>query len=102
MNTVLNSPAEPVLPPANDIHITFDNSQEVGFSSGRIQEGAKVAMRICTATTYIEPQPPTNLQQSDTVFNDRCLIDQSDIAAKLNTLEEEVMREFSDLSLFFN
>ncbi len=50
-------------------------------------------MSICTATTYIEPQPPTNLQQSDAFLNDRWVIDQSDIVAKLKTLEEGALSE---------
>ncbi len=81
MNIILNSPTEPDLHPANDIHITFNNIQKVSFSSGRIKEGSRVPMTICTATTYIEPQPPTNLQQSDAFLNDRWVTDQSDIVA---------------------
>ncbi len=94
VNTILNQPSEPVPPPTHDIHVTFDNNQKVGFSSGRIREGSTVPFSICTSMTYIEPQPPTAVQQNSDFTNDKWLNDITHITARLKTLEEEAMQEF--------
>ncbi len=100
VNVILNQPAEPVLTPANDFHIKFENNQKVGFTSGRIREGSTIPMSICTSTTYLEPQSATNLQQNDTFTNDKWLIDQSDLSSKLQTLEEAT-GEFQNYDCLF-
>lgn len=94
VNSILNQPCAQVDPPDNDIHVTFDNNQKVGFSSGRIREGSKVPVSICTATTFIEPQPPTNLQQKDDFTNDKWLSDKNNIGIKVKAIEDEAMAEF--------
>ena len=64
INHVLNTPSPAPKPPDQDVHVTFDNNQKVGFASGRIREGSTVPMSICTAVTYIFPTPASNLQQT--------------------------------------
>ena len=48
VKNILNQPSEEIFCPAGDVVTTFDNSQKVGRSSGRIHEGAKVPVSICT------------------------------------------------------
>ena len=69
--TVSNLISEPVPPldcPKEDQFITIDTIQKVGIHSGRIREGSKVPLSICTSLYHIVPQPKTILQY-DNSFN---------------------------------
>ncbi len=54
MNTILNQLPEPVKPPTNDIHVTFNNNKK--------GEGPTVVLSICTSLACFEP--PTTVQQN--------------------------------------
>ena len=62
--TLSNVICEPVPPlcPEEDQFSTTDINQNVGVHSGRIKEGSKVPLSICTSMCHIVPQPKTFLQ----------------------------------------
>ena len=65
VSKILSVPVRAPECPPGDVHITIDNSQKVGHSSGRIREGSKVPISICTTVGYLQPDPVTYLQAND-------------------------------------
>ena len=62
LNSVICEPAPPLQCPSADVFNTIDNNQKVGIHSGRIKEGSKVLINICTSMCHIVPKPDTFLQ----------------------------------------
>ena len=60
LNSVICEPAPPLQYPSADVFNT--NTQKVGIHSGRIKEGSKVPISICTSVCHIVPKPDTFLQ----------------------------------------
>ena len=60
LNSVICEPAPPLQCPSADVFNT--NNQKVGIHSGRIKEGSKVPISICTSVCHIVPKPDTFLQ----------------------------------------
>ena len=95
VHNYLSSPS-PIISPKCDqdhsLHVTFDNNQKVGHTSGRIKENSTVPVSVCTSTTYIEPSNPSNIQQNHT--NDSWLDWSAINVAAVEQLEERALNDF--------
>ena len=63
----LLSPAPPLTCPFVDVHNTFDNNQKVGKHSGRIYEGSKVPVSVCTTVGHITTPYESFMQFDDSL-----------------------------------
>ena len=97
--TVSNLICEPVPPldcPKEDQFITIDNNQKIGMHSGRIREGSKVPLSICTSMCQIVLQSKTFLQH-DNSFNPsnwHSQYSKSELMKRADKLEKDCITEF--------
>ena len=61
------SPADPISCPEGYVHCAIDNNQKIGKSSGRISEGSKVPMDICTSVSNFLVNPNSSIQNSESL-----------------------------------
>ena len=97
--TLSNMICEPVPPlegPNEDLFNTIDNNQKVGIHSGRIREGSKVPVSVCTSMCHIVPQLKTCLQYSDSLNleNWRNCPPITELLKKVKELENSCVTEF--------
>ena len=62
LSNMIGEPVPPLECPNEKLFITIDNNQKVLIHSGRIREGSKVLVSVCTSMCHIVPQPKTYLQ----------------------------------------
>ena len=67
LSSVICEPAPPLQCPSADVFNTIDNNQKVGIHSGRIKEGSKVPISICTSMCHIVPNSDTFLQYNSSL-----------------------------------
>jgi hypothetical protein len=92
MQNFFNSPSPIVKPDADEkhaLHVTFDNNQKVGHTSGRIREGSSIPMSICTAVTYITPNSESTIQQTSDLCNNNWLDYGTKPVEKIQFLEKQ-------------
>ena len=96
INKVITAPCPPNEYPRNDVENTIDNNQKVGKHSGRIREGSKVPISICTTVGHIVPKPETNLQNDESLMPKNWLDAEplAETMRKVETFEQECLKEF--------
>ena len=75
---------------------TIDNNQKFGIHSGRIKEGSKVPISICTSMYHIVPKPDTFLQYNSSLGprNWRKKDSLPTILEKVELFEQKAINEF--------
>ena len=96
INKVITAPCPPNEYPRNDVENTINNNQKVGKHSGRIKEGSKVPISICTTVGHIVPKPETNLQNDESLMPKNWLDAEPlvETMKKVETSKQECLKEF--------
>ena len=96
LSGVICEPAPPLQCPSADVFNTVDNNQKAGIHSGRIKEGSKVPISICTSMCHIVPKPDIFLQYNPSLGpqNWRKRDSLPAILEKVELFEQKAINEF--------
>ena len=96
LSNVICEPVPPLDCPEEDQFSTIDNNQKVGVHSGRIKEGSKVPLSICTSMCHIVRQPKTFLQYDSSLSPAKWWGKSSvqQLLEKVHILEKDYITEF--------